>query len=71
MTATKIKDMKFWEIAKKPIQSQEEFEALPKHEQNYRWALFLKSNGYEKILDPVTIQVLYHKHYIQKEPLKI
>ncbi len=71
MTATKIKDMKFWEITKKPIQSQEEFEALPKHEQNFRWALFLKSNGYEKILDPVTIQVLYYKHYVHNEPLKI
>jgi hypothetical protein len=27
-----------------------EFEKLPKNEQDFRWALFLESNGYEKNL---------------------
>ena len=32
------------------IMTQIEFEQLPKQEQNFRWALFLKSNGYEREL---------------------
>lgn len=48
---------------------QTEFEKLSKEEQNFRWALFLKSNGYEKNLSVEKIEKLRQKHLINKEPL--
>ena len=48
---------------------QQDFEQLPKEEQNFRWALFLKSDGYEKNLSADKIEQLRQKHLINKEPL--
>jgi len=48
---------------------QQNFEQLPKEEQNFRWALFLKSNGYAKNLSDEKIEQLRLKHLINKEPL--
>ena len=49
--------------------TQTEFEQLPKEEQNFRWALFLKSNGYAKNLSEEKIEELRQKHFINKQPL--
>jgi hypothetical protein len=51
--------------------TQTEFEQLPKQEQNFRWALFLKSNGYEKTLTAEEIDQLRIKHIEQSQPVKI
>lgn len=48
---------------------QQDFEQLPKEEQNFRWALFLKSSGYAKNLSEEKIEQLRQKHLINKEPL--
>ena len=48
---------------------QQDFEKLPKEEQNFRWALFLKSNGYTKNLSEEKIEALRQKHLINQEPL--
>jgi hypothetical protein len=37
---------------------QTEFEKLPKNVQDFRWALFLESDGYEKEINEVRIQQL-------------
>jgi len=62
--------MNWWSMPGRPIDTQEQFEALPKHEQNFRWALFLASNGYAKELKSDTIQKIYQKYYINQKPLK-
>lgn len=49
--------------------SQKEFEQLSRQEQNYRWALFLKSNGYTKNLSDQKIQQLKQSHLIKGLPL--
>jgi prophage antirepressor-like protein len=49
--------------------TQNEFEQLSKAEQNFRWALFLKSNGYEKNLSEQMIEQLRQRHLVNKEPL--
>ena len=49
--------------------TQKEFEHLSKEEQNFRWALFLKSNGYQKNLSEQKIEELRQKHLINKQPL--
>ena len=48
---------------------QQDFEQLSKEEQNFRWALFLKSNGYAKNLSEEKIEELRQKHFINKQPL--
>lgn len=48
---------------------QQDFEKLSKEEQNFRWALFLKSNGYTKNLTEHKIEQLRQKHLINKQPL--
>jgi len=47
--------------------TENEFEKLPKEEQNFRWALFLKSNGYQKQLDSKVVEQLKEKYLIRKE----
>jgi len=49
--------------------TQTEFEQLPKEEQNFRWALFLKSNGYQKELAQEQIEQLKQQHLINRQPL--
>ena len=49
--------------------TQQEFEHLSKAEQNFRWALFLKSNGYAKNLSEEKIEELHQKHLIRQQPL--
>ena len=71
MTAQATKYMNWWSMPGRPIDTQEQFEALPKHEQNFRWALFLKSNGYAKELNANKIQEIHQKYYIGKKPLKL
>jgi hypothetical protein len=51
--------------------TQNEFEQLSKSEQNFRWALFLSSNGYAKNLSEEKIEELRQKHLVKKQPLKI
>jgi hypothetical protein len=51
--------------------TQTEFEQLPKQEQNFRWALFLKSNGYERELTAQEFEKIRIKYLIQGEKLKI
>jgi hypothetical protein len=46
-----------------------QFEQLPKEEQNFRWALFLKSNGGEKDLTSNIIEELKQKYLVRKEKL--
>lgn len=48
---------------------QQDFEKLSKEEQNFRWALFLKSNGYRKNLSDEKVEQLRQKHLINKQPL--
>lgn len=47
----------------------QEFEQLPKEEQTFRWALFLKSNGYTKVLDDNAVGQLREKYVVRKEKL--
>jgi hypothetical protein len=49
--------------------TQNEFEQLSKAEQNFRWALFLKSDGYAKNLSEEKIEELRQKHLINKQSL--
>jgi hypothetical protein len=49
--------------------TEQEFEILPKEEQTFRWALFLKSNGYTKQLDATTVSQLREKYVVRKEKL--
>ena len=52
---------------------QTEFEKLPKNKQNFRWALFLESNGYEKEISEVRIQQLakeYGFDIINEDPVQ-
>jgi hypothetical protein len=48
---------------------QTDFEQLSKAEQNFRWALFLASNGYAKNLSKEKIEELRHKHLIKQQAL--
>ena len=48
---------------------QQDFEKLPRAEQNFRWALFLKSDGYTKNLSEHKIEELREKHLINQLPL--
>jgi hypothetical protein len=45
-----------------------EFEKLPKEEQNFRWALFLASNGYQKDLTEQRIQEIRQKYLVENKP---
>ena len=47
-----------------------EFEQLTKEEQNFRWALFLASGGYQKELTEQRIQEIRQKYLIEKRPIK-
>jgi len=49
--------------------TQNEFEQLSKAEQNFRWALFLKSNGGTKQLSDSKVEELRQKHLINKHTL--
>jgi hypothetical protein len=49
--------------------TQQEFEQLPKEEQNFRWALFMTSNGYTKVIPFETIRALREKYLVRKEKL--
>lgn len=49
--------------------TEQEFRQLPKEEQNFRWALFLKSNGGVNALTPQQIKNLEIKFLIKKESL--
>jgi hypothetical protein len=49
--------------------TQQEFEQLSREEQNLRWALFLKSNGYTKNLMKQQIDNLTEKFLVKKEPI--
>ena len=51
--------------------TQTEFEKLPKEEQNFRWALFLKSNGHTRELIQKEINDLTLKYLVKKEKLDI
>lgn len=51
--------------------TQQEFEKLPKHEQNYNWAKFLKSNGAIRKLTEKELDNLYQKYIVEKKPLKV
>jgi hypothetical protein len=53
------------------IMTQTEFEKLPKEEQNFRWALFLKSNGHTRELIQKEINDLTLKYLVKKEKLDI
>ena len=46
-----------------------QFKQLPKEEQNFRWALFLKSNGGQKELTTDIVEQLRKKYLICKEKL--
>jgi len=46
-----------------------DFEQLPKEEQNFRWALFLKSNGYAHDLSPARIEELRQRYLVNRQPL--
>jgi len=50
--------------------TQTTFEKLPKEEQNFRWALFLASNGHQKELTEDRIQEIRQKYLIEKQPLQ-
>ena len=63
--------MNWWSMPGRPIDTQEQFEALPKHEQNFRWAMFLESNGYQKKLKDGVVKALFKKYYQDKKPLVI
>ena len=41
--------------------TQQEFEKLPKNEQQLRWAIFLESNGFEKELSKEKIEEIKAK----------
>ena len=43
-----------------------EFEKLPKNEQKFRWALFLESDGYEKIISNERIQQLKKEYGVEE-----
>lgn len=47
------------------------FEKLPKAEQNFRWAIFLRSNGYEKELSQNVIDELHEKYIVQNKKLEV
>ena len=49
--------------------TQQQFEQLLREEQNLRWALFLKSNGYTKNLMKQQIDDLTEKFLVKKESL--
>ena len=51
--------------------TQTEFEKLPKEEQNFRWALFLKSNGHTRELIQKELDDLKLKYLVKKEKLDI
>ncbi len=51
--------------------TQTEFEQLPKQEQNFRWALFLKSNGYQRTLTAEEIEKIRIKYLVQGHRLKV
>ena len=49
--------------------TEQEFERLPKEEQNFRWALFLKSNGGQKELGAEVVEELRQKYLVRKDRL--
>jgi len=50
--------------------TEKQFEALPKAEQNFRWAVFLASNGYEKELTALQIDQLRERYVVRQEPFQ-
>ena len=46
--------------------SQQEFEKLPKAEQDFRWALFVESNGWEKPVSKTRIQQLRKQYNLEE-----
>ena len=47
---------------------QQDFERLPKEEQNFRWAIFLKTNGYEREISQKEFDTLQAEYLVQKKP---
>jgi hypothetical protein len=47
------------------------FTRLPKYEQNFRWSLFLQSNGYSKQLSKDKIEELRQKYVVKQTKLVI
>ena len=45
--------------------SQQEFEKLPKNIQNFRWALFVESDGHQKPVSKKRIDQLKAKHNVE------
>jgi hypothetical protein len=46
--------------------TQEEFEKLPKTEQDFRWALFVESNGHEQLVSKTRIQQLRKQYKLEE-----
>ena len=46
--------------------SQQEFEKLPKNERDFRWALFIESDGHKKFVWPKRIDELRKKFGLTK-----
>ena len=49
--------------------TEKQFEKLAKHEQTFRWALFLASDGYERELSNERVQEIKQRYLIDKKPL--
>lgn len=47
--------------------SQQEFEKLPKNEQDFRWALFVESDGHQKPVSKKRIAELKAKYGLKVE----
>ena len=45
--------------------TQSEFEKLPMNEQQFRWALFIESDGYAKNLSKKRIEEIAEKHKVK------
>lgn len=48
------------------IISQQEFEKLPKNIQDFRWALFIESEGHTKLITKKRIQELAKKYGVEE-----
>ncbi len=46
--------------------SQQEFEKLPPAEQEFRWALFVESDGHQKIVSKKRIQQLRKQYNLEE-----
>ena len=46
--------------------SQQEFEKLPQNEQDFRWALFIESDGWEKPVSKKRIDELKAKYNVEE-----